>query len=91
MKETIAIYLMKDMYASRGFRFYCVDKESRDWCDRDEDMLFVVELTIDMPDTSKLVEFGLKQVERMKEDLQERIQSDTARIKEFESKFLLLE
>ena len=87
------IYLKPDPNSAKGFYLTIVshdDEWSLNYYNKQEEFVKLQDVDIQMPSEKKMVEIGLMKVDQMKAELTEHINECTAKIKEYESRFLAL-
>lgn len=91
---TFNLYIVPNTYSERGWDFNLIEEGK--WNPYSEDAtnpeinILVGTYQVPLPSETVLVDMGMAQVDKLKEALVIRQADETARIKEYESKFLLL-
>ena len=88
------IFLRADASASKGYYLNLVtddDEWSNKYYSGHDSYHEIAEVAFELPSKKKMVQIGCEFVEEMKEDLARHITECTAKIKEYEAKFLMLE
>lgn len=88
------LFMIANTYSDKGYNF-CIVTEDDEWTlnynHKREDAMYLHEVDIQMPKVSKLVEFGMKHVDHLKTELLQTTQEAKERIKDYQSKFILLD
>ena len=90
----VKIYIVAEKWSARGWDYRLVDENSYDPYETNSAQkltsLLITELELPNPTDAQLIDISTEYVEQLKDDLAESTKEAQARIKEYESKFLML-
>ena len=88
--ETLIVYVRINKYADDGFSYYIVKEKDWEWINRENDCVKMQTLELPHPADEWLAQAGIDFVTKNIEAARKQMLEEVKRLKDFESKFLLL-